>query len=427
MSSEADLDSDIKALSILSEHAELYEEFAKMGCAGSLVSLLSHENTDIAIDAIEIINELTDEDVNAEQQQWDVLVDALLDADLLTLLYDNITRMDEKVESDRAGVYHILNVLENLSSRSSIMTAVGKETEFISWLINRTQAKDAKVSQNKQYSAELLAILLQSSAEVRLRFLSLDGVDVCLQILSSYRKKDPVKGTEEEEWMENIFDCLTCCMDDLEGKEKLLEAEGIELCLIILREGKASKPPALRLLDHALGGAAGLQSCEKLVEAAGLKSTFQLYAKRPDKEATEHLLGIFASLLRSLPANSESRIRLLAKFQEKNWRVINNLVQTRREIYSAIAMVDKDIAGEAKELSTEEQAELADEWLSRRLDAGLYTLQTVDTVLAWLIAEDEAAKKQVLDTLADRGEGLEVIKKTLKGRSHCDLARSTLT
>lgn len=78
MGSEADLDADVKALSILSEHPELYEEFAKLGCVASLVSLLSHENTDIAIDAIEIINELTDEDVEAGQAQWDALVDAMV-------------------------------------------------------------------------------------------------------------------------------------------------------------------------------------------------------------------------------------------------------------------------------------------------------------------------------------------------------------
>lgn len=78
MGSEADLDSDIKALSILSEHPILYEEFARIGCVSSLVSLLSHENTDIAIDAIEIINELTDEDVEAEQSHWDTLVDAMV-------------------------------------------------------------------------------------------------------------------------------------------------------------------------------------------------------------------------------------------------------------------------------------------------------------------------------------------------------------
>jgi len=78
MGSEADLDADIKALSILSEHPQLYEDFAKLGCVNSLVSLLSHENTDIAIDTVEIISELTDEDVDAEQEQWDYLVDTMV-------------------------------------------------------------------------------------------------------------------------------------------------------------------------------------------------------------------------------------------------------------------------------------------------------------------------------------------------------------
>jgi beta-catenin-like protein 1 len=78
MASEADLDADIKALSILSEHPELYPEFAKLGCVGSLVSLLAHENTDIAIDAIEILSELTDEDVETDQEQWDALVNGMV-------------------------------------------------------------------------------------------------------------------------------------------------------------------------------------------------------------------------------------------------------------------------------------------------------------------------------------------------------------
>lgn len=88
MASEADLEADIKALSILSEHPNLYEEFAKLGCVSSLVSLISHENTDIAIDAIEIINELTDDDVKAEQTEWDALVDAMVSQiDILTQSY----------------------------------------------------------------------------------------------------------------------------------------------------------------------------------------------------------------------------------------------------------------------------------------------------------------------------------------------------
>lgn len=78
MASEADLEAEIKALSILSDHPDLYEEFANLGCVSSLVSLLSHDNTDIAIDAIEIINELTDDDVEAKETEWNALVKALV-------------------------------------------------------------------------------------------------------------------------------------------------------------------------------------------------------------------------------------------------------------------------------------------------------------------------------------------------------------
>ena len=85
MASEADLDSDIKALSALSEHPELYGEFSALGCVASLVSLLSHENTDIAIGAIQTVSELTDEDVEAEQEQWDGLVNAMVR--LLSTIY----------------------------------------------------------------------------------------------------------------------------------------------------------------------------------------------------------------------------------------------------------------------------------------------------------------------------------------------------
>ncbi|KAL9024782.1 MAG: hypothetical protein Q9196_006264 [Gyalolechia fulgens] len=414
MGSEADLDADIKALSILADHPDLYGEFVKLGCVTSLVSLLSHENTDIAIDCIEIINELTDEDVEAEQGQWDLLVDAMLEADLLNLLYDNIARLDEDNESDRAGVYHVLSVLENLSSRTTIAESLGRDTSILPWLLQRIQKKEPAISQNKQYAAEILAILLQSSSSNRTKFIDLDGVDIVLQLLSQYRRRDPAKGTEEEEYVENLFDSQTCCVDEPNGKTTFLEAEGIELCLIMLRQGKMSKPRALRLLDHALGGPDGAACCEKLVEAAGLKVVFGAFMKKHDSQATEHLLGILASMLRSLPANSAERIRFLAKFVEKEYEKIDRAMKIRREYASRVVAVDEEIRSEKAKLSAQAREDRADEWLSRRLDAGLYSLQTVDVILAWLVAEDSGAKKRIQGLLAERDESLDVIRTTLQ-------------
>ncbi|KAK2606041.1 hypothetical protein QQS21_003559 [Conoideocrella luteorostrata] len=406
ISSEADLDADIKGLSILSEHPELYPEFVKLGSVNSLVGLLAHENTDISIDAMEVIGELTDEDVSAEDEQWNALVDALIEADLIGLLVSNFSRLNEDDETDRHGIYYALGIIENLCSRSATAGRIGQEAKLLTWLLQRIQRKEAVVSQNKQYSAEILAILSQASPKNCQQLADLDAVDTLLQLIATYRKRDPDKGGEEEEYMENIFEALTCIVDQPFGKTKFLEAEGVELCLIMLKEGKMSKAPALRLIDHAAGSAAGTEVCVKLVEAGGLKGVFTLFNKTQDHRLLGHLLGIFASMLRLLPGTSAERIRTLAKFVEKDYEKTTKLVKLHREYTARVARVEKDYA-QRSPVADEDEAEI--ELLSRRLDSGLFTLQQIDVTLAWLIAEDVGARKKIKQLLAERDENFAVL------------------
>lgn len=412
--SEADLDADVKGLSLLSQHPELYSEFVKTGCVTSLVSLLAHENTDIAIDAIEVMGELTDEDVEADEEQWNGLVDAMLEADLLGLLVSNFSRLNEDDESDRSGIYHALGIIESFCSRQSVAERVGQDEKLLQWLLKRIERKEDPVSQNKQYAAEILAILSQMAWSNREQLIRLDTVDLMLQLVAPYRRRDPDKGGEEEEYMENIFAALTSLVDQEKGKDKLLDAEGIELCLIMLKEGKKSKPAALRLLNHATGGNTGAQVCNKVVEAGGLKTLFTLFMKTSDHRLAEHLLDIFASMLRLLPANSPERIRTLAKFVEKDYEKISKLVKLRRDYSARILRVEQQNETEGKALSREEREEAEIEWLSRRIDAGLVTLQTIDVILAWLVAEDGGAARKVRQLLAERDEKLSVIGATIK-------------
>jgi beta-catenin-like protein 1 len=412
--SEAELDADIKALSILGEHPELYPEFARLGSVASLVGLLAHENTDIAIDAIEIVGELTGEDVAATEEQWGVLVDALLEADLLGLLISNFARLDEEQEADRSGVYFALSVLENLCSRAETARTIGKEDGLLKWLLGRIQKAEKPIGQNKQYAAEILAILAQASTANRRRLVALDAVDLILQLVAAYRKRDPEKGSEEEEFVEDLFEALTCLVDEPEGKAKFVEAEGVELCLIMLKEGKMSKAPALRLLDHSCGGSGGAEVCRKLVEAGGLKTIFTVFIKKHDNQSTEHLVAIFSWMLRLLPADSPERIRMLAKFMEKAYEKTEKLVKLRREYASKVGALEEQIREEGRNMSDEDKEEMADEWFSRRLDAGLFCLQTIDVILAWLIAEDDGARKKIRNLLADRDETFIVIKTTIR-------------
>ncbi|KAF2471102.1 DUF1716-domain-containing protein [Lindgomyces ingoldianus] len=445
IASEGDLDETIKTLSILSEHPELYQEFAKIGSASSLVSLLAHENTDIAINAIEIISELTDEDVTAAQEQWDVLVASMLEADLLNMLISNFSRFDESNDADSNGVYQSLSVIENLLSHPAYLDIIGKEKKLLAWLLNHIK-DDLPMSQNKQYVSEIISIITHSSSPNRQHVIRANGMDIILTCLSAYLRRDPEKDSEEEEYMENLFNCATSLVDEVEGKEKFLEAEGVELCLLMLKSGRTCKSRALKILDHACGYAeapalgdakangatskgkrkAGPELtntnraaavCEKVIEAGGLKPLFSTFkAKKHDLQTTEHILGVFASLLRSLPGNSDSRVRLLVKFSEKKYETVNMLVVFRRQYANRVATFDAKLNTQKRGLSKEKQEELELENTTMRLDEGLYCLERIDVILAWLAAEDAEAKKATIKFLAERDKSLADVMRTLQGQ-----------
>lgn len=80
-------------------------------------------------------------------------------------------------------------------------------------------------------------------------------------------------------------------------------------------------------------------------------------------------------MLRSLPSTSAARIRLLAKFVEKDYEKIERVLKFRREFASKVSIVDGEIGQERAAAAPLEQEERADEWFSRRLDAGLFSLQ----------------------------------------------------
>lgn len=171
-------------------------------------------------------------------------------------------------------------VLENLCSQTALAEKIGQDASILPWILARIQQKESPVTQNKQYAAEVLAIMLQSSSKNREKFIDLEGVDILLQLLSQYRKRDPIKDSDEEEFVENLFGSLICLVEEPSGKDKFVVAEGIELAQIMLKESKFSKPRALRVLDHLFGGASGAPACEHLIEAAGLRTVFGMFMKK---------------------------------------------------------------------------------------------------------------------------------------------------
>lgn len=60
---------------------------------------------------------------------------------------------------------------------------------------------------------------------------------------------------------------------------------------------------------------------------------------------------------------------------EKDYEKIDKLVKLRRDYASRVSPVEDAIGAERKRFSKEDQEIMEPEWLSRRFDAGLFSLQ----------------------------------------------------
>ncbi|EPT03786.1 hypothetical protein FOMPIDRAFT_1046816 [Fomitopsis schrenkii] len=434
--SEADLDAALKALLPLAQVPLLaYPELVKTGALARLVGLLSHENADIALDVVEVIHELTDEEVGNETEEVEegegtreealkMLIEGLIENAIFELLVDNLNRLNEAEEADRQGVFQTLGIFENIiGSNADFAPQLVAKTSVLKWLLDRLQSKDH--NENRGYAVEILSILLQNNRANRLEFGKQDGVETSLKVLSQYRKRDPVD-PDETEFMENVFDTLCSALAEPEIKKLFLDSEGVDLMVLMMKVKMQAKSRSIKVLDYAMSGPAGTSTCEVFVEALGLKTLFSTFmgkgkkkanASVPASEDASHTLGIVSSLLSNLPSDSPARIRLLAKFVENNYEKAEKLLEIRDAAQTRLKSVEKEIEQEKKELVAEGEEigqEEEDLWYLRRLDGGLFTLQTVDYILAWIVMEDDGIRTHVQQMLNRRNRSLKDIVSTLQ-------------
>lgn len=119
-----------------------------------------------------------------------------------------------------------------ISVDPAIADKVGSGTWLLSWCMTRIQAPEFDSIQ--QYVAEILAILIQESKGNRLKFLTDSGMDSLLVVLARYKSYDP-QSDDEIEMMENLFNILCALLAEKGAKSAFLDAEGVELMLLILK------------------------------------------------------------------------------------------------------------------------------------------------------------------------------------------------
>ncbi|XP_022938556.1 beta-catenin-like protein 1 [Cucurbita moschata] len=400
--SEVELHDEIQKLKVLAAGPELYPDIVKLGVVSSVVDLLSHSNTDIAIDAVQLIQDLTDEDVLEDNDEpARVLVDALIENNVLDLLVQNLHRLSETDPDEMSAVYNTLATIENLIEVKPVVAElVCERTKLMKWLLGKIKVRD--FDSNKQYASEILAILLQNSTVNQRRLGQMNGVDVVLQAVAMYKSKDP-KSPDEAEMVENLFDSLCCLLMPLENKERFVKAEGVELMIIIMKQKKSAYGSAIRALDFAMTNYP--PACERFVDVLGLKTAFAAFMgkiplnkknkkERYQEELEERIVSLIASLFGGILRGTRKE-RLLSKFVENECEKIDRLMELYLR-YSDRVKVEMERLSEI-ELDDLEMDE--EEKYNRKLESGLYTLQLIAVILGHLWCSEHSQMRARIELL----------------------------
>merc|ERR1719509_234557 len=205
MESEMELHDAVQELHNIATVPEHYPILVDLNSVPSLLGLLSHENTDISVGVVDLLQELTDVDaMTGSEEGASSLIQALLDNQVCALLVSNLDRLDEMVREEADGVHNSLAIVENIVEfRPEVCKEVATQgTGFLTWLVNKLKVK-VPFDGNKLYSSEILSILLQNEPENRQIIGEMEAIDSLLQQLAYYKRHNP-NTSEEAELMENL-------------------------------------------------------------------------------------------------------------------------------------------------------------------------------------------------------------------------------
>lgn len=184
MESEIELNDVIQDLRSVATVPDLYPLLVELNGISSLLELLSHQNTDISVAVVDLIQELTDVDILHESLDGaETLIEALRNQQAAGLLVQNLERLDENVKEEADGVHNTMAIFENLMEIKSEIAKEVAEQGLMQWILKRLRVK-MPFDTNKLYCSEILSILLQDTNDNRILLGNLDGIDVLLQQLA---------------------------------------------------------------------------------------------------------------------------------------------------------------------------------------------------------------------------------------------------
>ena len=324
------------------------------------------------------------------------------------------------VPEEAQARHHALGVFEHIIEDEDVKAWCARCRTWLSTRIVAKKGDDAV----KLYSAEVLSILCGSCATI---LATPETIDALLRACAKYRRKDP-EGPDDEELLENLFQSLAALLSGASSTSvpEFVKAEGVELMLRCLSEGRAAAAPSLRVLaaalehprDDAMEEATGAPrrsdqrgrhappvSCldgERARARRGRRGRRPESKKRRKQGTTINgpststswpaspALCLYAS---QENAPDEARARLVRKFLEKDQEKLKKVLERYGGYMRDVVAIERE--GGADPLQT----------LARALGAGLHALRLCGAILAFCAVFAPAARPTLLEGLGRGGVG----------------------
>ena len=160
MSSEVELHDAVQEMRVVATAPDLYPILVDMECVATLLGLLSHENTDISVAVVDLIQELTDIDtLNESEEGMTSLINALAAQQICALLVQNLERLNDSQSNEEAdGIHNTLAIVENLIEFRPEICKEAAEAGLLLWLVTKRLKVKVAFDANKYVNINYIPV-----------------------------------------------------------------------------------------------------------------------------------------------------------------------------------------------------------------------------------------------------------------------------
>lgn len=370
LQSELDLAEDIAEVQALMQDAGV-QAVLRLELVPTVVELLGHENVDVNALAVSFVHAM----VTAEGEEVVskvALVEALTKHKVVQCMVSLYPRLIESGREDTLSLSLI--VFENgIDYVPRLASCLVTETDCMDLLISIIENQDSDTLH--LHAAELLGILVQTAQETGSEmFARVHGVERCVRLLHQHISIQ----TEDFDLIEEVHYIGNAIVAAL----LFPPARGIDSpdavfkqCVEMMRSGTFVRISSIRIIELLL--VQNTANCTAFVNSSGLKGVFTAFMgkmKSLIQKFGESCLDLDEKILLTLNhlfmnLSDTPYLRLLKKFSDHSFEKVDRLFELRDTFSESVAAV--------AETSPEES-------YAKRIDAGLFNLQLVDTLIAFL-------------------------------------------